>query len=326
MTGRKNKKQNFFLSTKSDEYQRMLSGLRVYFILMSENGFFSLILFGLLFSSVLAIILEVFKDYVNIEVQLPTVGIFIFVYFVMMGLFQLFILYKEYDFSIKKGLKVFVRNSLSLLFIGFTVIILLLMTYDTDPNTSIVEKISISLFFIFFMFSFILLMQYNGEFKSSSLIKYAKEKLNKTIRLIEEDSEKKRESLFEQYYYSILAYYRRVTKLIKMKYKDDVIIKLGIKKIPILCSQVISNDKEQKIVLSEILGKLENYEPLKSPDEYSKTMDEIEEKYAGSLNFGNGNYAIEEIFKKRALIFQIKTIIPILTIISIIINIILNIF
>ena len=105
-----NKIKNFLIPSDSDEYRRMLAGIRVYFSFMSQRNFINstFSIFLIVFS--ISIFLGVSYLIKGEEIPFfPLISFGLFYPLFGMGL-SLLTSYIENDFSIKKGIFIFVKN------------------------------------------------------------------------------------------------------------------------------------------------------------------------------------------------------------------------
>jgi len=152
----------------------------------------------------------------------------------------------------------------------------------------------------------VFLMMFFG-LKTNSIVKYAKQIVKDTIN----DDERK--NIFELYYYGIFIYHRKIINMLRAKYRKDILLYFKVDRIPLLASQVITDDETKKFKLIGILSRLEKTEPLNNPDEYINIMDDIEKNYMVSICHTNNPIDLRNIFREKTILEKIKiALIPII--------------
>ena len=155
---------------------------------------------------------------------------------------------------------------------------------------------------------------------SSSLIKYAKEQVNKIISYEKcEDKEKIMLSRYQLYYFTIYRYYSMEKKEIRNLYRNDVLLLLKFDKFPILASQIIYNDNEKRKMLVDILSDLEEVKPVRDTKNFIEIMNKIDTDFGPSLLRGQKDIDLKNIFQKQSLYERTRgyllPLIPITTVI-----------
>lgn len=220
-----------------------------------------------------------------------------------------FSIYRDYKFSLKNGLILFIRYPVTFFTLAFMSLFFIL------PNsTSLIgrEPLYIILIYIvgysslIIIFTVIIMIIF--ELKSTSIVKYAKQIVNDTI-----NKNHKKKNIFELYYYSIFAYHRKIKNILRAKYRKDILFYFKVDRIPLLASQIITNDETKKLKIIDILTRLEKIEPLDNPDEYIDIMDDIEKNYMVSICHTNNPIDLRNIFREKTIMEKIKiALIPII--------------
>lgn len=312
----------FFISTNSKEYQRMLAGVRIYFSLMTQRSFINGII-GLLFG--VALVYTIFSLMVFYS---PTPMSFFFFtmplafFLIPMIIVLLVINLKEFGFRLFKGYLITLKNSLFFSFSSIIFLIIIILIINS-------ESIEMQIFLIgyFFTLQFAIVFAQTISVKNSSLISYAKEKLSDIIKMNISKETRGLTSKYELFYYSIHTYYRRFIKDLKSRYKDDVLLYFQFDKIPILASQIHTFDGDKRDYLNYILTKLEETTPLLNPDEFIEIMKDIDKNFRHSLCLPDNVMILRDLFRERPFLENIKFfLIPLIPIVSIIVNIYINYF
>ena len=293
------------LSSDSEEYQRMLAGARIYFSFMSQRSyvnFFIGVFFIIFFASILFSM-----SYLTIGTEPPFMPLIpvVVVYVLLMITLMLYSISREHGFSIGKGIKIFFRSPLVLLEL---IVIIICYTFILTfiPGTFILYNVLIFLGIIFGVLLFLFFMELITGLESPSLIKYAKEQVNKIITEEESnDKEKDKEKIilsrYQLYYFSIYRYYSMVKKEIRNLYRKDVLLLLKFDKFPILASQIIYNDNKKRKLLANILSALEKIKPIEYVKKFVEIMKKIDSDFGPTLFGKEHDVDLKNIFQKRSL-------------------------
>jgi hypothetical protein len=111
------KYRNYFFKMNSEEYQRMLAGFRVYFNFMTQSSFVNImfVLFLYIFFVIAGIGIIIIKFQINFQMS-TNVYFMLFYPFIFIVSF-LYDTWATYDFNVKKGLIIFFRNDLTVIFL-----------------------------------------------------------------------------------------------------------------------------------------------------------------------------------------------------------------
>lgn len=317
--------KNWFIGTKSREYQRMLVGIRVYYSLLGQRKSINSIIV-LLFTSAIFFIFFGILAY-NRQESFFSVFSFPLIFLIILLVLSFFTVYWENDFNIIKGFNIIRKNPLVLLFQFFILFIVIYVIIGGMNNLQFsIEFFLILIGYLFFTPGFTILLQIQNELQLSSIISYSIEKLNDTTFKNKKLNTKEKSKKFLQFYYSIYVYYKLLSRNISDKYRDDTLIFLQVDKIPILATQIITNDEKKKKKLMEILSKIEVNDVFDKPDEFIEAMEMTSKNFSHSLNLSDNIIDNLNLFKEKTLIEKIKYyLIPIIPIIAIAINVYLNI-
>lgn len=315
--------KSFFLPENSKEYQRMLAGIRVYFSMMKQRSFMNfLIALILMFFFMLFIVV-----WSNIQKGTESVISIIYdsIYFasffiILMLLIFLFSILWQHDFKILTGVKILFKNPISFLIIVFFIILAPITFFQSQSslleNITSILTISIILFTYLLLFSILFL-------KSQSLLSYASEKLKRTSENIK-SKRFGRSEYYVQYYYSVLTYYRQVTRKYRLTYQDDVLIRTKSQLIPLLCSQGLISNTQAKKELIKNLNVLSEIDPFNNPDEFTDKMTTIENNILKDVCEDDTKSRIYNILRDKTGKEKIREylfyIITILSVLSAIIN------
>lgn len=312
--------KKFFILADSRKYQRMLAGVRIYFSLMTQRSFINFMIL-LLFMMGFAFTVFSLAVFYNRLPMSPFIFMMPLIYvFIPMILFVFIIQYREFGFKLLKGYSISLRNPK---FLVFTIPILIIVIISIFSAETIEIKVFMGGYF--FIIQLIIILLQMGSLETSSLILYAKEKLDDTINIKTEKETRSLTSKFELFYYSIYTYYRKLLREIKARYKDDVLLYFQLDKIPMLASQIHTKDVDKREKINNILTKLEQVTPFEKPDEYIKIMEDINKSYRESLSLPNDAMIIQNLFREKSTLKKIKFyLIALIPIISIIVNIYLN--
>ena len=317
------------LSSDSEEYQRMLAGARIYFSFMSQRSyvnFFIVLFFIIFFVSILFSM-----SYLTTGTEPPFMPLIpVVVFYVLLTITStLYGISREHGFSIRKGIKIFFRSPLVLVEL-IVVIICYTVILTFIPGTFILYNVLIFLGLIFGVLLFLFFMELIRGLESPSLIKYAKEQVNKIITEEESnDEEKDKEKIilsrYQLYYFSIYRYYSMVKKEIRNLYRKDVLLLLKFDKFPILASQIIYNDTKKRKILVDILLDLEGVKPIGNTKKFLEIMDKIDTEFGKSLFSEEKDIDLKNIFQKRSLYERTRGyLLPLIPIATIIINVFLG--
>lgn len=312
--------KKYFYLVDSKEYQRMLTGVRIYFSLMTQRSFINFIILILFMMAFAFTILGLATFYNPTQMTLSTSMMPLVFFFIPMIILVLIIQYKEFGFKLLKGYLISLRNP-PFLVVSVLMLIIIILAFIS------VGTFEIKAFMVgyFFFIQLVMILMRMGSIKTSSLISYAKEKLDDAINIITEKENKVLTSKFELFYYSIYTYYRKLTREVKAKYKDDMLYYFRLDKTPMLASQIHTKDADKMEGLNNILTKLEEVTPMGKPDEFIKIMEDIDKSYRNSLSLPNDAMIIRSLFRDRTPLEKLKLyLIPLIPIISITINIYLN--
>ena len=195
--------RNYFLKTTSKEYQRMLTGVRIYVSLMGQRKNLFFIYFSLIFATVFYVIIGLSAHYTERAITLSTWYLPIILFFTPMTAMYLLTLYKEYHFELKKGFVIFSRGVLgSIFFILYIIIFAIILAYSPK-----IENIFLMIGYFFIIVFMCLAVEIQNNLETKSFITYAKEKVNDTLK--DEEKNKIPYTKYEQFYFSIYTYYRR---------------------------------------------------------------------------------------------------------------------
>lgn len=241
---------NYFYTYNSKEYQRVLSGIRIFFSLMKQRSFMNtlfltiLMFFFIFFLFIFKEIQKGTESLISIIFNSISTTSFFIVFLLLMFLF---FLYWQYDFKLYQGVKVFIRTPINFFIIIFMLIITPMSFFQSQ--NSFLEIVSSVLTVLIMLFTLLLFVSFSF-LKPQSLLKYASEKMLKTnektsgLRLI-------KSGYYTQYYYSIFTYYKSITDRFRLSYRDDIAIRTHSQNITLLCSYgVISNKEKKEIVTS----------------------------------------------------------------------------
>ena len=296
------------LSSDSEEYQRMLAGTRIYFSLMYPKRQYNIVLAMSIVFSIL------FSMQHNIAVLSQFMPLIICFYVVMTLLVIVTLLYEsKHIFSIKKGIKILLRNRHNLYALTAMMLLYTLMFIY-------IPAIIIMMLGIIPAFLAVLLFIEIRVVDSTSLIKYAKEQVNKIISYNE--SKETTFSRYQLYYFAIYHYYSMEKKEIKNFFRDDVLLSLKFDKFPILASQIIYNDNKKRKILVDILSDLEEIKPIMDAKKFLKIMNRIDAEFGKSLFKGERDVDLKNIFQKQSLYGRVRIyLLPLIPIAMVIINV-----
>jgi hypothetical protein len=265
----------FFLPEYSKEYQRMLAGIKVYFSMMKQRYFMNAtILLILMFFFLLTVIVgsNILR---GIEPTLSTIynGVYFVSFFiVLMLLMFLFSILWQHDFKVIKGIKILIKNPMAFLitisFVGIGIISFF------SSHSSLLYKITSILTMLIILFSYLLLFSVLF-LKPQSLLNYASEKLEKTDKKIKSKRFDKG-GYYVQYYYSILTYYKQITRKYRITYQDDVLVRTKSQLLPLLCSQGLISKPQSKKLLIKDLKELSEIDPFNYPYKFTDKMTVLE--------------------------------------------------
>lgn len=318
-----NLKQKYLLNEESEEYQRMLAGIRVYFSLMKQRTILTTLI-GFAITSMLLIFsfltLYYFLEENPVRPYISKILYLIPILYLYIVGAILFFNYIGYDFRLKNGIKRFLQNKIMVLilvvYLGFLTIFVFFNKPAIDEFLAIFSTIVIMVFLFFYMFGY-------SRLNPESLIKYALEKLEKSSREIEGKRYSKY-SLYIQYYYAVLTYYKLVAKKFRNNFKDDILIRTKINLVPLLCSQGLISESEKREKLNSILRNLGKINPFLYPNKLTNEMCNIEKDMLNN----NCNIEIKnqilEILREKTVKEKLKEylfyFITAMSILSIIIN------
>jgi len=321
---------NIGISTETDEYQRMLSGTRIYLSFMSQRKFVNLIFYTFITFFVLTGVFSGISLLSGEKIQILFLIFMASFYPIFVIGLSLFTIYKENDFSFITGFLLYIKNKTTIFFM--TMMIIFCIAIFLIPG--IIYNLNYfltSFMVIIILLSSALFSQLVGEIKSSSYIRYALNRLNKIISMSEDiKTEKTRLSNYKQYYYAIYCYYKIERDRITNVYENDVISLTKFDKLPILASQIIYNDDKKRKDLKKILLELENIKPIKDCKKFKEIIENIQKEFAPSLLNNEGELDTKEIFKRKIFTDTVKKhliyLIPITTAVITIIKVMYDMF
>ena len=313
------------LSSDSEEYQRMLAGTRIYFSLMSQRNMNYLLAVCIItFStSILFLMQDIITNHAS-----QFIGFILIASFTMILMSVLVLLgnWREHGFSIGRGIKIFLRRRF-VLFVLAVVILIYILLFIFVPGTFILHNIFVLLGNIFVLLAVSLFMELVIALESTSLIKYAKEQVNKIISYNgSKDKEKIMFSRYQLYYFTIYCYYSMEKREIKNYYtRNDVLLLLKFDKFPILASQIIYNDNKKRKILVDILSDLEEIKPIIDAKKFLEIMDKIDNEFGKSLFSEEKDIDLKNIFQKQSLYKRTRGyLLPLIPIATILINVFLG--
>ena len=310
------------ISETSEETQELLSGIRVYFSFLKQNSFinsFYLAIFTfLIIACFLITIFTIVGNYPLINALSRSIAISS-IYSLFIILLAMLGLLRTHDFNFLKGLHSFVRIKISFLMLIYVFVALVYVSFG---NFGLVEKASMIILFTFFTL-FVLLVMSIPWLKSRYIIKYSIKKLQKTI-----NNENKNNIYYQHYYYAILTYYKKITREFRNIYKDDVLIRINARVLPLLCSQglIISDDDKKKLIV--YLKELSEIDAINQPDKFKEILLKIEKESINKSIKQDKLNDIYEILKEKTFKETFKEyvfyLIAVLSIIGNLINIFLG--
>ena len=233
----------------------------------------------------------------------------------------LFLIYWSYDFKVIKGIKILFRNPISLIFLAFIIIFIPIILFQSQSSISEIITSILTISIILFIYILIFSISF---LKPKSLLIYASEKLTKTSSEKIKSRRFGKSEYYIQYYYSVLTYYKMITRRYRLTYQDDVLIRTKSQLIPLLCSQGLISNSQAKKELIKNLNSLSEIDPFNNPDEFTDKMTILENNILKDVCEDDAKSRIYNILRDKTGKEKIKEylfyIITILSILSAIIN------
>lgn len=266
-------------SINSKEYQKTLAAFRVYTEFLFQQRRYSNILLTIFSITFIGTIFGVFiKFFINKDLPIEAYFINLFFNISMIAGLLIWIIYEENRFKFIRSLKIILKNKLNSSVITI-VFIIFLISFLTSKDT-VSSSYFIGLLIAFFIESIvcIIIIGMLSSLNRNSLISFSIDQL-KSINNSKTHNKNYYLTKYQLYYYAIYIYYKRVSKDIKEKFKENLENIIGLKYISLLSSQIFYDDPKYRDKLLKILNKLEKIDPLLNNKEFMNIIKNIRKDF-----------------------------------------------